>query len=129
MKRLCSCIPQLTLIACLPRQAALEVLKTAAACIKTTEAVKAEVAKVQKILDGSAEGRVKNATERSALVASLSAFCACPCADAAMQELAEESAEFLANYYKYVPRPSCLYVHVLHLGALLTSSLICQGGQ
>ena len=86
---------------CMRRQAALEVLRAAAACIKSAEAVKAEVAKVQKILDGSAEGRIKNATERSALVASLSAFCACPPADAAMQELAEETAEFLANYYKY----------------------------
>ena len=94
----------------MPRQAALEVLRAAAACIKSTEAVRVEVFKVQKVLDGSAEGRVKSATERSALVASLSAFCACPSADAAMQELAEETAEFLATYYKYVPLPM-LAVH------------------
>lgn len=100
---------------CVPRQAALEVLRSAAACIKSAEAVKAEVAKVQKILDGSAEGRIKNATERSALVASLSAFCACPPADAAMQELAEETAEFLANYYKYVT--------VFRLGCMCTSCI------
>lgn len=85
------------------RHAALEVLRAAATCIKSTEAVKAEVVKVQKILDGSAEGRIKNASERAALVASLTAFCTCPPADAAMQELAEETAEYFANYFQYVP--------------------------
>ena len=93
------------------RQAALEVLRAAAACIKSTEAVKAEVHKVQKILDGSAEGRIKNATERAALVAGITAFCTAPVADPAMQQLAEETAEFLASYYKYVAFAHRCYVH------------------
>lgn len=95
---------------CMPRQAALEVLRAAAAHVKSTEAVKAEVTRVQKILDGSAEGRIKNATERAALVAALTAFCPAPPADAAMQELAEETAEFLAHYYRYVS-----LIHLYHV--------------
>ena len=94
----------------MPRQAALEVLRAAAACVKSTGAVKAEVVRVQKILDGSAEGRIKNATERAALVAALTALCPAPPVDAAMQELAEEMAEFLANYYKYLPPAYPCYV-------------------
>lgn len=95
---------------CMLRQAALEVLRAAAACVKTTAALQAEVIRVQKILDGSAEGRIKNATERAALIAALTAFCPALPADAAMQELAEETAEFLAHCYKYV-----LLAHLRHM--------------
>ena len=77
----------------------MEALRAAAACIKSTDAVTTEVTKLQKLLDGSAEGRIKTAPERAVLVTALSAFCSTP-ADAAMPELAEEISEFLAHMYK-----------------------------
>lgn len=110
------CHSQLTLHSnsvgmCMPREAALEVLRAAAACVRTTAALKAEVIRVQKILDGSAEGRIKNAIERAAFIAALTAFCPALPADAAMQELAEEIAEFLAHFYKYVLLAHLRYMH------------------
>ena len=75
-------------------------VKAAASRIQKTDAVAAEVSKVQHILDGSSEGRVKNGTERAALVAVITAFCTAPANDAAMHELAEATTEFLANLYK-----------------------------
>ena len=78
------------------RQAALEVVKAAAGRIQSTEALTAEVTKVQHIL----EGRVKNGSERAALVGVLTVLCAAPAVDAAMQQLAEEVTNFLATFYK-----------------------------
>lgn len=86
--------------------------------------------KIQKILDGSAEGRIKNASERAALVVSLTAFCACPPADAAMQELAEETAEFLANYFKYVACLQSCFMHtVLHFSMFMLPVQLCLHGE
>ncbi len=82
------------------RQAALEVVKAAAARIHSTEALTAEVTKVQHILDGTSEGRVKNGSERAALVGVLTALCAAPAVDAAMQQLAGDVTNFLATFYK-----------------------------
>ena len=84
------------------RQASLDVVKAAAARLQSTGALRAEVMKVQHILDGSSEGRVKNAVERAALVAVLTALCATPAVDNAAQELAETVTEFLADFYKWV---------------------------
>jgi len=82
------------------RQAALEVVKATAARVHSTEALTAEVTKVQHILDGTSEARVKNGTERAALVGVLTALCAAPAVDAAMQHLAEDITNFLASFYK-----------------------------
>ncbi|DBB12167.1 TPA: hypothetical protein ACH3X3_006274 [Trebouxia sp. C0006] len=82
------------------RQAALDVVKAAAGRIHSTDALTAEVHKVQHILDGTSEGRVKNGTERAALVGVLTALCAAPAVDAAMQQLAEAVTDFLATFYK-----------------------------
>ena len=82
------------------RQLALEALRAAGPHIKSAEAVKTEVTKLLKILDGSADGRVKNAAERAALVTALIAFCAARPPDPATHDFAEQTAEFLANYYK-----------------------------
>ena len=84
-------------------------VKATAARIQSTEAVRAEVTKVQHILDGSSEGRVKNGSERAALVAVLTALCPAPADNEATQELAEDLTEFLANFYKYA-RPPCPHV-------------------
>ena len=94
-------------------------MRAAAACIKSTAAVTSESTKVQKILDGSAEGRVKNAAERAALVTALSAFCAAPAAHN-MQNFAEETADFLASYYKYgllFTLPASWGISTAHLSA------------
>jgi len=82
------------------RQAALDVVKAAAGRIHSTDALTAEVHKVQHILDGTSEGRVKNGTERAALMGVLTALCAAPAVDAAMQQLAEAVTDFLATFYK-----------------------------
>ncbi len=82
------------------RQAALEVVKAAAGRIHSTDALTAEVSKVQHILDGTSEGRVKNGSERAALMGVLTALCAAPAVDAAMQQLAEDTTNFLASFYK-----------------------------
>ena len=55
---------------------------------------------MQHILDGTSEARVKNGTERAALVGVLTALCAAPAVDAAMQHLAEDITNFLASFYK-----------------------------
>jgi len=55
---------------------------------------------VQHILDGTSEGHVKNGSERAALVGVLTALCAAPAVDAAMQQLAEAVTDFLATFYK-----------------------------
>lgn len=86
------------------RQLALEALRAAGPCIKSAEAVKTEVTKILRILDGSTDGRVKNAAERSALVTALVAFCAARPAHSATHEFAEETTEFLAEFYKRVLR-------------------------
>ena len=82
----------------LRRQAALEVTKAAAVHIQSEEALQSEVVKVQKVLGGSAEGRIKNATERAALAAFIAALC--PPHHQALQEVAEQTASFLAEFYK-----------------------------
>ena len=55
---------------------------------------------MQHILDGTSEGRVKNGTERAALVGVLTALCAASAVDAAMQQLAEAVTDILATFYK-----------------------------
>ena len=80
------------------RQAALEVTKAAAAHIQAEEAIQSEVSKVQKVLGGSAEGRIKNATERAALAAFIAALC--PPHHQGLQDVAEHTASFLADFYK-----------------------------
>ena len=58
---------------------------------------------MQRILDGSTEGRVKNAAERGALVNALAALCQAPGQGSDMEKLAEQTSGFLANLYKWVP--------------------------
>lgn len=81
------------------RQAALEVARAAVVHIQSAEALQLEVSKAQNILGGSAEGRIKNATERAALAAFIAAIC--PPQHESSQGLAEQTSSFLADFYKY----------------------------
>lgn len=81
------------------RQAALEVTKAVATHIQSKDALQSEVSKAQKILDGSAEGRIKNASERAALAAFIAALC--PPHNDNVPDVAEQTASFLSTFYKY----------------------------
>lgn len=92
-------LPTLQAIPCMShRQAALEVTKAAAIRILSAEALQSEVGKAQKVLEGSTEGRIKNATERAALAAFIAALC--PPEHQSLQSCAEQTASSLADIYK-----------------------------
>ena len=79
------------------RRAALDVTKALVAHIQSPDALASEVTKARKILDGSAEGRVKSAGERAALAAFLTALS--PAALEGLEQTAEGIASFLADFY------------------------------
>lgn len=80
------------------RRAALDVTKALVARVQSSDVLTSEVTRLQKILDGSAEGRVKSAGERAALAAFLSALS--PVALEGLEQTAEGIASCLADLYK-----------------------------
>ena len=104
------------------RQAALDVIKATAERLQDSNCVRAQVHRVQHTLDGSAEGRVKNGSERGALVVALTALSAAPGKDT---DLAEKTAGFLADLYKWVVLRPCAFactVGVVRPHAALTDT-------
>lgn len=83
-------------------------IRAAAARIQSLDALNAEVTKVQHILDGSTEGRIKVGTERAALVAALAALCPAPADLPRAEELAEQCTEFLVQLHRWVSASAAL---------------------
>lgn len=97
-------------------------IKAAAARIRSLDALDAEVTKVQHILDGSTEGRIKVGTERAALVGVLAALCPAPADLPRVEELAEQCTEFLVQLHKWVSSSIALAAFVdFHLPVASTS--------
>ncbi|GLC46160.1 hypothetical protein PLESTB_001196200 [Pleodorina starrii] len=82
------------------RAAALEAVRALAGRCGDAAVLEQLVTGLRKILDGSAEGKIKVAAERSALAAALGALAEAPVAGEAMSPLAEGVAAFLATAVK-----------------------------
>ena len=80
------------------RTAAVRVVDSVALRSSGGDAVAGMLAAFQKVLDGSAEGKPRNASERLGMVAAIQALASTRAADLAAT--AATAAEFLSAYYK-----------------------------
>ena len=76
----------------------MRVVESVALRSRSGDAIAGMLAAVQKVLDGSAEGKLRNASERLGMVSAIQALASTRAADLAAT--AATAAEFLTAYYK-----------------------------